>query len=170
MKRALIEAITFVTLIFAILAFAAHAHAGESRSEATAAVGLGRRVLLHQPFERAAAIGVKYHLSENWFVKPEVGGWLGGPGRPSWFMAAPFGLQVWIPTSGLYATVAVGPSRISTPDDQLGGHFQFCPEFGLGLKTEHVNLEAVWMHFSSAGIFMPNQGRDFVGVQAGVGL
>lgn len=133
-------------------------------------VALGKKVLEHEPFERAASVGVIQPLSETWFVKPSLGGWIGGSGKPSWFVAAPVGLRVWIPSTGYYATAAVGPSYISAPDELLGGHWQFCPEFGAGLKTEKAEIGLTWLHFSSAGLVMPNQGRDFLGIRIGVSL
>lgn len=152
-------------LLFAALLLTQTAHA-----ELTAAVGLGKQVLEHKPFERAVSVGYRINIAKQWFVQPQAGGWTGGQGLPSWFIAAPVGLQVWIPNTGAYATAAVGPSRISQPDNLLGGHWQFCPQFSLGLKTELANIGVTWMHFSSAGLIQPNQGRDFIGIQMGVEL
>lgn len=141
-----------------------------AQAEVTASVALGKGVLDRVPFERQASIGYRLHFSETWFIKPELGGWLGGLGEQSWFIGAPVGLEVWIPNSGAYASAAVGPSRISHPDRILGGFGQFDCEFGLGLKTERANLGLTWKHFSSAGLAMPNLGRDFIGLQVGVEL
>lgn len=144
--------------------------ASSAQAETTLTVGLGKGVMEHEPFERAASIGYRINLSDNWFIKPEIGGWLGGRGKESWFIGCPIGLQVWVPVTGLYATAAVGPSRISQPDEMLGGRGQCDVEFGLGLKTEKANIGAVWKHFSSAGLATPNLGRDFVGIQIGAAL
>jgi hypothetical protein len=138
-----------------------------SHAELTGSVSLGKLVLEHQPFERSASVGYRLHLGESWFVKPTLGGWIGGRGEPSWFVGAPVGVQVWIPISGLYGFISVGPARISNPDWVLGGYGQFMTEFGFGLKNDSKNIEIVWQHLSSAGLVMPNLGRDFVGVQVG---
>lgn len=58
---------------------------------------------------------------------------------------------------------------ISNPDSQLGGHFpEFNGEFYLGLRDKKgAAIGLQYEHISSAGIVMPNQGRDFVTLQLG---
>lgn len=157
----LATAIAWVLLGLALLLY--HSAA---RAELTGSVTLGKQALEHSPFSRSLSLGYRARISESWIVKPTVGGWLGGPGRESLFVAAPSGVQVVVP-SGLYGFASVGPAWISAPDEILGGHWQFMTEFGLGLKNDLKNIEIVWQHFSSAGLVMPNMGRDFIGLQIG---
>lgn len=142
-----------------------------AHAEVTATVALGKKVIEKEPFERAASIGYKIPLSSAWFVKPEIGGWIGGPGKSSWYVGAPIGVQAWVPNTGAFLSVAVGPSYISQPDNILGHHAQCDIELGGGLKTEKATIGFMWKHFSNAGVFgMPNVGRDFIGITVGVEL
>lgn len=148
------------------LLFVATAHA-----EVTTTVALGKKVLEKQPFERAASIGYKIPFSDSWFIKPELGGWLGGSGKPSWYVGAPVGVQAWVKNTGMFLSVAAGPCYLANPDSLLGHHAQVDIEFGAGLKTDAATIGALWKHFSNAGVFgPPNIGRDFIGLTVGVEL
>ena len=62
-----------------------------------------------------------------------------------------------------------GVGAISTPDDMLGGRFQFTQDLLLGLRDKRGNLIGVdYKHISSAGIYDPNKGRDFITIQVEV--
>jgi hypothetical protein len=142
-----------------------------AQAELSLMVGLGKNAITdnihgtHESFERMGSLGYSLDLSENFYVKPEIGGWLGGPGKESWFVGIPVGVKLWVPNSGAFAFASVGPSYISAPDDLLGSHWQFDTEFGFGLKDTLTTLALFYKHFSSAGFFMPNIGRDFFGIQ-----
>lgn len=53
---------------------------------------------------------------------------------------------------------------IETTDSYLGGHFpQFNEDLYFGVRDRHGNgIGVKYEHISSAGIFQPNEGRDFV--------
>lgn len=70
--------------------------------------------------------------------------------------------------SGLYAKSFWGVQLQSSIDTRLGGYLQFSQDFGVGLRDETSFVEAGYSHTSSAGIFSPNYGRDFVTLSLGV--
>ena len=112
---------------------------------------------------------VKLGLQEDvWYnlkQKASAGFWLdnAGNGRTdSEFGAYQLGFEVRNPT--LLASVFFGPAFITTPDVYLGGHLQFNTSLFLGVPDDDNNAIGVFYnHFSSAGLEMPNMGRDFVG-------
>ena len=99
------------------------------------------------------------------------GAWIQTPhddGRTSsGFVSDQLGIQV---DRGVVIRMALGPSLISTPDSYLGGHFQFHETLFLGLRdrTYDVEIGFAYNHFSSAGFEMPNQGRDFGGIEMSI--
>lgn len=59
----------------------------------------------------------------------------------------------------------------TTPDSELGGNGQFVHDFCGGLKdNRRVSIATCYKHVSSAGIFMPNYGRNFGTVQLQIPL
>lgn len=59
-----------------------------------------------------------------------------------------------------------GIGLISTPDSMLGGMFQFTQDFLVGLRGKNGNTIGIdYKHISSAGIEIPNKGRDFMTIQ-----
>ena len=149
---------TTLYILFTLFAFSAHA-------EFSGFVGIGDGTLKHQAFERTVSLGWVIHPGDAFFVKPEIGGWIGGFGMPSYFVGVPLGFQVWIPATGAFCHMAVGPSWISNPDSELSSHLQFDTEFGFGLQSDKAEIGLIWKHFSNAGLKLPNQGRDFLGLQ-----
>ncbi len=118
------------------------------------------------PFERAVAIGWEQPFTAGFFVRPE-GGWFtdnSGSGQSSPWLSTLGGVRA---SSEVGPTVhlAVGPSYLHNPDQKLGGHFQFSLEGGVGMEDKNFAIAMVWKHLSSAGINMPNQGRDFIMAQ-----
>lgn len=102
------------------------------------------------------------------------GGFWTDTGRVQERRGSAFGLgQVGIkPGSerGLYGSAFVGAGLISNTDSQLGGHFQFAESFGIGVRDESSFIQIEYRHLSSAGIYKPNKGRDFLIFSIGVSL
>lgn len=63
-----------------------------------------------------------------------------------------------------------GLAYITTPDSYLGGHTpQFNGDLYVGLRDKNnMGLGMRYSHLSSAGLILPNKGRDFVTVEIGV--
>lgn len=94
----------------------------------------------------------------------EAGGWLdnAGNGRSSSaFLSAGPGFLVDL--KGFEIRNAYGVACITSPDAYLGGAFpQFHGELYAGFRDKTGNgIGFKYNHFSSAGIFSPNIGRDF---------
>jgi hypothetical protein len=59
-----------------------------------------------------------------------------------------------------------GLGGITSPDSMLGGWFQFTQDLLVGLRDRRGNMIGlVYKHISSAGIYSPNRGRDFLTIQ-----
>lgn len=69
---------------------------------------------------------------------------------------------------GVYAKAFLGIAGISHRDSQLGGNFQFSEDIGLGIRDKTSFVELGYTHFSSAGIYKPNKGRDFLSFSVGL--
>lgn len=69
---------------------------------------------------------------------------------------------------GVYGKAFWGISLQSSTDTQLGGIAQFSQDAGLGIRDETSFVEVGYTHFSSAGIFLPNRGRDFLTLSMGI--
>jgi hypothetical protein len=143
-------------------------------------VGVGQTALTnnlrndHEPFERMGSLGYTLGISDPLYVRGEVGGWMGGVGMQSWYAAIQLGARVYIPQTGFYCHLAIGPAYLAYSDYQvLSGHPQFLPEAGCGLKASYGwMIGAAWKHMSNAGIdhdasgaMLPNHGRDWLGLQ-----
>lgn len=56
-----------------------------------------------------------------------------------------------------------GIGAITTPDSMLGGWFNFAQDFLIGVRDDRGCIIGLnYKHISSAGIYQPNRGRDFV--------
>ena len=96
-----------------------------------------------------------------------AGFWLDnyGDGRKSSaFAAGQLGFEVV--NNGWVGGIFSGPAVISSPDVLLGGRFQFMDSINLGMKDKYDNyIGLFYRHFSSAGLEMPNIGRDIIGIE-----
>lgn len=70
--------------------------------------------------------------------------------------------------TGVYAKAFWGVQLQSSMDTQLGGYAQFTQDAGIGIRDRLSFVEIGYTHVSSAGIFSPNRGRDFVTLSLGV--
>ena len=112
-------------------------------------------------------VGIQEDL---WYVLKQrfnTGFWLdnAGNGRTgSSFIGYQLGYEV--KTDSLVASAWTGPGLISSPDSYLGGMLQFNETMFFGIHDKQDNtMGFAYNHWSSAGIEMPNQGRDFVTLQ-----
>lgn len=55
-----------------------------------------------------------------------------------------------------------GPALLSSTDSQLGAPLQIGSDFGVGFQDDESYVGLTYSHFSSAGVFSPNMGRDFI--------
>lgn len=114
-----------------------------------------------------AKIGLQEDLWYNLKQRFNVGGWIDsrGDGRyGSAFTGYQLGFEVT--NNVLQASIFSGPTIISTPDGALGGIVQFNESIFLGIVDSNKNtIGVIYNHFSSAGLEMPNQGRDFMGLE-----
>lgn len=67
------------------------------------------------------------------------------------------------PLSWFYLYNFFGPGFITRKDDLLGGYFQFAIDVGTGFVEPLLgtNIGLAFKHISSAGIYQPNQGRNY---------
>jgi len=101
----------------------------------------------------------------------EIGLWSdqgSGAGRKSSaFGAFQLGVKPGAST-GIYGKAFWGVTLISSKDALLGGNAQFVSDFGVGIRDSGSFIGVGYKHISSAGIFLPNKGRDFINLELGV--
>lgn len=119
--------------------------------------------------QKGISIGTQSDLFTILESKKEVGFWIDQTHRPgaksSAFAQYSIGVE---PTSGsFYINFFQGVGAISSKDSVLGGNFQFFEDVGVGIRDQNkgVAVGLHYKHISSAGIFKPNKGRDFLGLQ-----
>lgn len=103
----------------------------------------------------------------------EAGLWvdnLGGGRSSAGFAKYQLGVKPGWDGDGVYGSAMWGVSVQSSTDSQLGGYAQFSQDAGIGLRDETSFIQLTYTHFSSAGIFSPNRGRDFLTLSLGVRL
>ncbi len=141
-------------------------------ADIVASVGLGKSAFAGAqgtPFERAASLGYAHTFSNGLFLRPEAGWFIdnSGHGVSSPWLAPLVGVRSQS-TVGPTLHFAMGPGYLHNPDSVLGGHFQFSLEGGASLVDRNFGIGVVGKHLSSAGIHMPNRGRDFIALQVHV--
>lgn len=113
-------------------------------------------------------LGVQEDLWGPLKDRATVGGWLDttGNGKSSSALASgQLGFEV-SSANGIVGGIFVGPALISNTDILLGGHFQFMDDLHLGIADVHGNyIGIIYRHLSSAGLEMPNIGRDVFGLE-----
>jgi len=95
------------------------------------------------------------------------GAWLDtrGPGfSSSLFTGYQLGFEV---TNEVFqASIWSGPAFITSPDQDLGGNFQFNETIFFGIVDKNYDTVGIaYNHFSSGGLEMPNLGKDFLGLE-----
>lgn len=120
------------------------------------------------------SLGIINDISRIFKTKIDFGAWFDSLDvdkvkRSSGFGSGSFGLRV---NPGYFYTETFwGISYITQTDIQLGMHFEFTEEVGIGVQDgtgKYMGIE--YRHFSNAGISEHNLGRDFCLVTVGVPL
>jgi hypothetical protein len=66
--------------------------------------------------------------------------------------------------SGLFMRLGAGPAWYFREDDRVSSHFNFNLQGAIGLTASGLDLGIAYIHYSNAGLWGPNLGRDFLGV------
>lgn len=165
-RKRIIKLAVFVgTVCAVVLACRAEAHGDELVIDG----GIG--VLNSAKSSLSETKFAKFGLEEPvWYALKQrfsIGLWLDnkGQGRTgSAFAGYQLGFQVT--SDALEASVWSGPTLITTPDVYLGGPLQFNETLFLGIHDKAgQTIGVAYNHFSSAGLEMPNIGRDFFGLE-----
>ncbi len=153
-------------LIFLLL-FSSLAHAQGDQFSVDAGFGVFNSGKNSLSETKTVAIGYQEDLWDALKQRVTLGGWVDDAGNGknnSVFLAGQLGFEV--NRDGLVAGVFSGPAVISNTDVLLGGHFQFMDDVRLGIQDRIGSYVGVfYRHLSSAGLEMPNIGRDMVGVE-----
>lgn len=72
--------------------------------------------------------------------------------------------------SGLFMRLGAGPAWYFRRDDRVSSNFNFNLQGAIGLTHNGWDVGAGYFHYSNAGIWGPNLGRDFLGALIEVGL
>jgi len=135
-------------------------------NEAYVKYGLG--VFQHEPNSLAEIkmleLGYQRPIWSVMTQQYSLGGWADQRhdlGRKSGGFAA-YSLGVTPEWESVYFQALWGVAGITNPDSYLGGYGQFKGDLCAGAKDmKGVSVGVCYSHLSSAGIFLPNKGRDF---------
>lgn len=112
-----------------------------------------------------ATLGYQKELLYLLSYQIEVGGWSDKRidlGRRS-SMYGSYSIGSTVNASYMYAEAFLGVAGITNPDSYLGGHFQFNNDLGIGFRDKYGKRIGInYKHMSSAGLYNPNVGRDFL--------
>jgi len=116
---------------------------------------------------KIAKIGIQKDIWNNLRQRFNVGGWIDSRSRDfNNSVLVGYQLGFVVKNDIFEANVFSGPTIISNTDALLGGHFQFNETVFFGIVDKNGNaIGSAWNHFSSAGLEMPNHGRDFMGLE-----
>lgn len=122
----------------------------------------------HPASTKAFSLGYREEMYGPWNIQYKVGYWgdgSGSNGRKSSGYAS-VGPLFKADFSPVEIHTGWGLAAITTPDSYLGGMFpQFNGQVGLVLRDHRgAGIGIDYEHISSAGLVVPNQGRDFVTV------
>jgi hypothetical protein len=119
------------------------------------------------PQVKFAKVGVEEDLWYSLKQRFNVGEWLDSRGSDysnSSFAGYQLGFEV--KNDVLECSLFSGPSLITSPDNALGGILQFNETLFLGVVDKNdETIGVAYNHFSSAGLYTPNLGRDFLGLE-----
>lgn len=71
---------------------------------------------------------------------------------------------------GIFTRVGVGPAFITGTDERLSSIFEFNIQYAIGITQSGWDVGLVGNHYSNAGIWPPNYGRDFLGLLVDIGF
>lgn len=97
-----------------------------------------------------------------------VGGWTDSTGYLGAQDSGQFSCGVGIkPEWGPFSlSYFLGPALITNPDSLLGSNFQIVNEFQIAvMDAQGFGMALFAKHFSNAGIWRPNYGRNFAGLR-----
>lgn len=132
----------------------------------TAGAGVG-----NSEHSRLINAGVRLPLVFNLIEQYEIGFWVDP--RTNGYSGSGYAANlvgVEVKTNPLVLRAMIGPAIITNTDILLGGIFpQFTEDFFVGIIDNTGNsIGAKYKHLSSAGIYSPNVGRDFVGLEISI--
>lgn len=111
-------------------------------------------------------LGYVQEVKPNVLWKVDFGYWKDDRkgGANSFYGGPSIGLQVepWI----FLVQVFAGVNYITQRDEYLGGNWQFKEDLFLGLQEGNGSIGLTFTHLSSAGIYKPNIGKNFVQLTA----
>jgi len=119
------------------------------------------------PQVKFGKVGIEEDLWYNLKQRFNAGTWLDSRGNGR--ISSAFGgyqLGFEVTNEVLQCSIWSGPTLITSPDIALGGPLQFNETLFLGVVDKNENsIGIAYNHFSSAGIYQPNLGKDFMGLE-----
>lgn len=126
---------------------------------------------LHSNNAELTSLGYQNKLHNAIYQKIEGGAWVDNASGMSNSLYISYSLGLRVDSGKAFAEWFFGPTLISSPDNNLGGTFQFNHDLFFGLRDKQGYSVGLGIkHISSAGIEIPNLGRDFILIRIGVPL
>lgn len=158
-------------IILALLSVTAKAETPEDETYARMGLGVFNSAVDSRAEVKSVAVGYNKSLFMGLRTQYEFQGWLDDRrdlGRSSGGMLSG-SIGVDVNPGYFFFSTYVGLGVKLPNDSLLGGPIQFVETFTFGVRDKKQNSFGLFYnHISSAGIFRPNVGRDFIGVKVGV--
>jgi len=154
-----------LAILMSLFPFRVLAETPDSETEFKIGVGAFNSAKDQRAEVRAIQLGYSEELFLGLRQKTEFLGWLdsrGDMGRKSGgYLAKSVGVDV--SPGYFYAQFYIGVGVLIPTDSYLGGPIQFTEDFSIGIRdNDKKSIGVAYKHISSAGIFVPNVGRDFI--------
>lgn len=157
--------LTLALLSFSHLTYANDANTFQSESYGKYGVGIfgsGRNSFAET---KTISFGHQSPLGQYFIKQLELGGWTDTRGsegrRGNVYLSGSIGLNV--DAGYVFAQSLWGVAALPLTDSYLGGHLEFKEDATIGAKDlQGKRIGLNYTHISSAGIFMPNHGRDLL--------
>jgi hypothetical protein len=132
-------------------------------------LGVGPSALNSMVETKTLDIGYRNYIWDEFYWQNKLGYWKDNSGDPtrssSLYGSSILGMEVNLHPVEFRG--GAGLALITNTDSYLGGYFpQFNEQFGIGLRDVIGNgISLNYSHISSADIYNPNVGRDFITVE-----
>lgn len=132
-------------------------------------LGVGPSAVNSMIETKTVDLGYRYYLLKSVYWQNKLGYWTDNSGNParSSSLYGSSGLGLVVHEGFVEVRSGIGLAFVTATDSYLGGTFpNFNENLGIGIRDEDgAGCGIEYNHLSSAGIYNPNIGRDFVNLE-----
>ena len=132
-------------------------------------LGVGPSAISSEIETKNVDVGYRYYFIKSLYWQNKIGYWDDNSGNPirSSSLYTTSGLGILFSLSHVEVRSGIGLAFITAPDGYLGGVVpNFNENLGVGIRDDDgAGFGLEYNHLSSAGIYSPNIGRDFINLE-----